>query len=443
MRMSNEQLITPGGLATVGQLINKTALYNKIDTVKTKTRPQPRISNSDVVGTYIGLLCQGKSDFEATNELKEETELYSGILGIKTIPSAETLRQRINQISPQALPVIKRSNVELLRNTHIRFTPCLGEHVPVDIDVSPFDNSNTQKEGVSWTYKKVMGYAPIFAYLGMEGYQLNVEFREGSQHCQKNTVPFLTETLKFAKKVTAQPLLVRLDSGNDSADNMAVCYAQETDFIIKRNLRQEEPMAWLSIGMNDKNATVTEPREGKTIYIGSAHHHYIQSLNRFVRIVYEVIERTSAANGQMLIVPEIEANTWWVSFPENGEGAVSNEDIIKTYHDHGTCEQFHSEIKTDMDLERLPSGHFNTNAAVLTIAMFAYNILRIIGQTSLMKDDSPLKRPVKRRRIKTVIQNLITLAVHVVRHARKTIFNLGNSNAWRFTFQRVYESLAL
>jgi hypothetical protein len=62
------------------------------------------------------------------------------------------------------------------------------------MDVSPFDNSKTQKEGVSRTYKGVDGFAPIFAYLGTEGYLVNLEFREGKQHCQKNT-PNLSTTL--------------------------------------------------------------------------------------------------------------------------------------------------------------------------------------------------------------------------------------------------------
>ena len=52
------------------------------------------------------------------------------------------------------------------------------------MDVSPFDNSGTKKEGVAWTYKEVDGYAPNFAYLGEEGYLIHCELREGKQHCQ-------------------------------------------------------------------------------------------------------------------------------------------------------------------------------------------------------------------------------------------------------------------
>ncbi|WP_274522435.1 hypothetical protein [Ectothiorhodospira variabilis] len=39
----------------------------------------------------------------------------------------------------------------------------------------------------------------------------------------------------------------------------------------------------------------------------------------------------------------------------NLPGELSDDDIIALYRGHATCEQFHSEFKTDMDLERLPS----------------------------------------------------------------------------------------
>ena len=43
------------------------------------------------------------------------------------------------------------------------------------MDVFPQDNSNTRKEGVSRTYKNFDGYAPIAAYLGMEGWWTDLD----------------------------------------------------------------------------------------------------------------------------------------------------------------------------------------------------------------------------------------------------------------------------
>lgn len=73
--------------------------------------------------------------------------------------------------------------------------------LPLDLDVSPFDNSHTRKEGVSLTYKKVDGYAPFFAYLGQEGYGINVNLREGSMHVQKEAAAFLSHSLDYARRI--------------------------------------------------------------------------------------------------------------------------------------------------------------------------------------------------------------------------------------------------
>jgi hypothetical protein len=54
------------------------------------------------------------------------------------------------------------------------------------------------------------------------------------------------------------------------------------------------------------------------------------------------------------IVPEVEVDTYWTSLEDDPYH------VILFYHDHGTCEQFHSEIKSDMDLKRLPSEHSST-----------------------------------------------------------------------------------
>jgi len=56
---------------------------------------------------------------------------------------------------------------------------------------------------------------------------------------------------------------------------------------------------------------------------------------------------------------------------------------------HATHEQFHAELKTDLDLEHLPSGKFATNDLLLTLGALVYNILRMIGPETLMGPDAP------------------------------------------------------
>ena len=124
------------------------------------------------------------------------------------------------------------------------------------------------------------------------------------------------------------------------------------------------------------------------------------------------------------------------------QGMLPDETVIDLYHAHEESEQYHSEIKTDMDVERLPSGKFESNKLVLELTMIAYNILRIIGQESLKKKDAPGQKKIHRRRIRTVISNLMQFAGHLTEHAGRLVLSIGRSNRWRFTFKRLYDSFA-
>lgn len=432
VEFTNERIIPASGLAVVGALLGKSDFAKKLNRMDvTKNRSQHQIKNGDIILTYIGMLCMGKPYFEAVHEMDDDKEFYKAALGItRSIPSKETLRQRMDDIGNSLRETILNENIDLLLANKIQPGTLSNGFVPVDIDVTPMDNSKSGKEGVSRTYKGYDGYAPMMAYIGTEGYAVNFELREGKQHCQKGTVEFLQETIRLCKRLTDKPLLIRLDSGNDSIDNVAVLIEEGCFFIIKRNLRRESKDGWFDMAKQYcKN--VTTPREGKKVYIGSDWK--TVSSKQFsreftLRAGYEITERTVDKTGQILLIPEVDVETWWTNLGE------TDQEVIDLYHAHGECEQFHSEIKTDMDLERLPLGKFDTNALILELGIIAYNILRMIGQGTIGGRTPRQKRDVKRRRIRTVISNLIMMASHVTAHARQLIMRLGKSNVWRYVF---------
>ena len=197
---------------------------------------------------------------------------------------------------------------------------------------------------------------------------INLELWPGSEHCREWTEEFLSRTLLYGHMVTEAPLLVRMDSGNDSLDNIKVCRNENAHYIIKRNLRKETTEKWLKIAM--EGGQLQETRQGKREWIGEQ---YVKrkGIDKPLRIVFRVTLRTTKANGQQMLIPEVEVETYWTSL--NDDPAT----VIRLYHAHGTSEQFHSELKTDMDLERLPSGKFDTNEVVLLLGMVAYNIIEV------------------------------------------------------------------
>jgi hypothetical protein len=227
--------------------------------------------------------------------------------------------------------------------------------------------------------------------------------------------------------------LVRMDSGNDSLDNIKVCREEKAQFLIKRNLRWETTEEWLEIAK--KYGRLEEPRIGKQVWLGEQ---YIEKpgIKEPLRLVFGVTRRTITDEGQVLLIPEVEVETYWTSLRDDAAT------IIELYRAHGTSEQFHSELKTDLDLERLPSGKFETNELVLLLGMVAYNILRMIGQASLNGKDAPIRKKVSRRRIRSVMQDLVYLACRLVRHSRRWYLSFGKVCPWLATWRRVYFQFA-
>lgn len=448
IEFSDERLITPSGLVFVGQILGKSNFVKKINRAPISNEYlQKQIKNGDILLTYIGMLCQGKPQYEAVREMMDDPDYYKYALGIAyAIPSAETLRQRFDMIGDSLRGDILQANIDMLREMKIEPAALENGYVPVDIDVTPFDNSKTKKEGVSRTYKGFDGYAPIMAYIGTEGYFVNTQLRVGKQHCQKETPDFLRETIELCRQLTDKPLLIRLDSGNDASENIGIFMEESyrynnVSFIIKRNPRQESKEEWLA-SVKDCCTNIQKPRDGKTVYIGQTFRDVTYTLpnktekTAGIRTIYEITERTIDKHGQYFIVPDIELDTYWTNLP------LSDQNIIDLYHAHGESEQYHSEIKTDMDVERLPSGKFDSNKLVLELTIIAYNILRIVGQESLKKRDDPGRKKVRRRRIRTIISNLMQFAGHLTEHAGRLILSIGRSNRWRFTFKRIYDSFA-
>jgi len=245
-----------------------------------------------------------------------------------------------------------------------------------------------------------------------------------------------------ARQLTAGPLLLRLDSGYDAIDNLAVVAASNEQeeqaapvhSLIKWNPRQERAEDWLAYA--EEQGDWREPRPGKRVALFDiiatrTHDGYEYSLRRVMRVT----ERTIDKHGQRLLVPAIAIKGWWTRLWED------EETIIALYADHGTSEQFHSEFKTDLDLERLPSGKFDTNALILSCGQLAYNILRWIGQNGSLGKDAPIRHRSKRRRIRTVMQELMYLAARLLHTRRQLKLAFGYACPVVQVFRRLYAQL--
>ncbi len=263
------------------------------------------------------------------------------------------------------------------------------------------------------------------------------ELRPGKQHCQNGTPEFIARCVKSLCELGLEgKCLFRMDSGYDAQENFA--HFGKNFFIVKRNLRKESPEQWLE--MASKVGELHTPREGKKVYTGFVSHLHpggATSTMGQVPVVFEVTERSLDHEGNPFLLPEIEVNTYWTNL------VCTAEEVVELYRDHGTSEQFHSELKSEMGIERLPSGKFCVNQIVMLCAMVAFNVLRGIGDEVIARAHlAPVKIEVERLRLKTVLQNIVYTAVRVVRHAREVWLHFGRNCLWFDVIEDIARSQA-
>ena len=86
-------LSSHAGLAFVGKYLKRININSLIDSA---FPVRSGVANSDILKSYLGLLCLGKNDFVAIENFSGNA-FFIRALGLISVPSSPTLRQR----SPQ------------------------------------------------------------------------------------------------------------------------------------------------------------------------------------------------------------------------------------------------------------------------------------------------------------------------------------------------------
>lgn len=439
LKQSTRHLTSTAGLMLLGQCF----LVAELDRLDASLPKRGKIRWSDLVKAYLGLLSLGKSDFEALEEFRKD-RFFQEALGIGQMPGSVWLRQSLEAHAAVLREHTDAWSVRLIRRSGAPITADDG-YACVDFDTFVMNNSGTKKECVGRTYQGVDGYTPIAAYLGNEGWCVGLELRPGPQHSTLETHYFLERVWPRVHDVVdpAQAVLARSDSGFDAVrllfqqDDEKRAWAAEGrifEYLVKWNPRKQDLPAWAARA--EAAGAFREVRPGKRVaLLDLAVERAWQKEKRDFRLIVRLTERTIDRRGQHLLLPAYTLEGWWTRLTEVPES------VITRYQRHGTHEQFHSEIKTDLDLERLPSGKFDCNDLVLHLGMSAYNCLRLIGQLGLTGDLAPVRHPAKRRRLKTVLQEIMYRAAQYIRKARQRILDFGRTCPVMAVFAAVQDDL--
>ena len=445
----NEDLQKHPGLLIMGKYTSNLP-FSIFDTLSNWTTNKAWIPNSSILKATTFLQSFGMTDFNDIREMNEDT-LFVEMIGRSISP--ETLRQRIDFLAKEEniSTYVDTTVVEFLKTAIFEETIIAGKpYICLDIDVTPFANPGVKKEGISCTYKKVDGYAPIMAYFGR--YALCFDLRKGSQHSEKDAVKFLDRCFKMIKRIgiPMEKILVRVDSGHDAADFLDLCMENHVFFIVKRNHRR----AKYDHIVNSIRSTVTPIVDENPIFRTYYQvNHELKPVNakyRALNCVFQLVEQHLASENTKWLLPEeeypYELHSYWTNLEvpgENGEidDLLTAQTCVLLYRKHATSEQYHSELKTDMDMELLPSKYFATNKLFLQLSALSFNMLRRIGDEAIRIDERLQHHKTvrtERIRLRTVIEKICTMACRITKHARRLVVKFGQKAFFYDTFATIY-----
>jgi hypothetical protein len=119
------------------------------------------VANSEILKSYLALLCMGKSDFDAIESFRD-CAFFRRALGLGSVPSSPTLRQRMDTHAASWFELVHQMNQLLLgsriNGKAIDFGSLKCGYTPVDLDTFAMDNGGTNKELVGRAYTGVDGY---------------------------------------------------------------------------------------------------------------------------------------------------------------------------------------------------------------------------------------------------------------------------------------------
>jgi hypothetical protein len=154
-------LSSHAGLAFVGKYLKRIKLNSLVDSA---FPVRSGVANSEILKSYLGLLCLGKNDFDAIENFRGNA-FFMRALGLRAVPSSPTLRQRLDTHASSWFDLAAQMNRLLLGSSingqPIDFGALECGYTPVDLHSSAIDNGGTKKELVGRTYAGVDGYCPF------------------------------------------------------------------------------------------------------------------------------------------------------------------------------------------------------------------------------------------------------------------------------------------
>jgi Transposase DDE domain group 1 len=291
----------------------------------------------------------------------------------------------------------------------------------IDLDSTVCQVHGKQKHGAAYGYTRVLCYHPILAMRATTGEVLHARLRKGSS--QRGTLRFTEELVARVRRAGAKgPLILRADSGFfsyaliDTLSRLKVAFSITVSITarIQGFIEAIDESAWQPITYPDGGAAEV----AETTYVAGR-----RGAERTLRLV---VRRTHLADpSQLALWPNWRHHVFVTDLDLSAVTADA------FHRDHATVELAIRDLKEGAGLEHCPSGRFFANAAWLSCAVLAHNLVR---WTARLGDVHPEGQLTVAR---TMRAQVLTLPGRLVSRSGRLVLRLPERWPWAVTFTRV------
>lgn len=397
MEMTSDTLTSHAGLAIFGEYLGAMGISALVD----QSLPRPGSAKgyrpSAFVEPLLLMLHGGGRTLEDLRVLREDAGLLR-LLGKSSVPSSDAAGDWLRRMGDCGMDGLHKVNRSVLRRSlnrdgHSGYT--------LDIDATQLV---AEKYAAHYTYKGEKGYMPMVGHLAETGFIIGHEFREGNVAPAARNLEFMQaceENLPRGKHIAA----IRADSAAYQAAIFNWCedtgkffaIGADQDVAVKASIKAIPEHDWKKVNDGEIAETVHCMNKSKSAF----------------RLI--VIRRPQQQD--LFTAAEPYRYHAIASNRENEDTATT----LQWYARRGDASENRiKDLKIGFQMEYMPCGTFNANAAFFAIGVLAYNLYA--GFRNLALDTR-----FARSQVQTVRWQLYQVAGKIVRHGRQLILKVSHA----------------
>ncbi|MCX4784997.1 IS1380 family transposase [Streptomyces sp. NBC_01221] len=441
-RFDDPNLVAYGGLEPVARLAERCGLpalvegLVKLPVSRDGTGSFPAAKVMSLVGGMVA----GADSFDDMDRLRHGglSRLFTGVRAPSTLGSF--------------LRSFTHGHVKQLHAVARRFLPALAAHTGllpgaqavayVDIDDTIRRTYGYAKQGAGYGYSKVKG---LNALLGIISTPLAApviaatRLRKGPTNSARGAAGFVAETIRAARTCGAGGLLiVRADSAFYGADVVNACRAADARFSVTARMNASVKTAIAGIGESAWTAIkypkavwdeegqcwISDAEIAETTYTAFTSKPKKQQVT--ARLIVRRVKRLNPA-----ALPEGQGTLFdtWRYHAAFTDSPLTLIDAERDHRRHAVVEQVIADVKNSA-FAHAPSGHFQANAAWLTLAALAHNLTRAAGALACAFH--------ARATTATIRDHLINVPARLARSARHLTLHLPQHWPWESEFIQLF-----